>query len=93
MTKKEIKRKMAVLTDEDVKIIKSDPVGLADYVVNSKVRSAKKTMIIISLLAALIAFGAGFYVGMNTTRQSIPNNVVQIKVGNDGEVVESEGKK
>lgn len=92
MTKKETKRKMAVLTDEDVKIIKSDPVGLADYVVNSKIRSAKKTMIIISLLAALLAFGAGFYVGMNTTRQSIPNNVVQIKVGNDGEVADSEGK-
>ena len=92
MAKVNNKRKMAVLTDEDVKIIKSDPVGLADYVVNSKIRSAKKTMTIITILAMAISFAAGVFVGMGITRESIPNNVVQIRVGNDGEIAESEGK-
>ena len=80
------KPKMKVLTDEDVKIIKSDPAGLADYVIETKVRSAKKTMIIVAIIAVAISFAAGVFVGMHITRESIPNNVVQIKVGNDGEV-------
>lgn len=86
------KPKMKVLTDEDVKIIKSDPAGLADYVIETKVRSAKKTMIIVAIIAVAISFAAGVFVGMHITRESIPNNVVQIKVGNDGEVAEAEGK-
>ena len=87
------KVKMKMLTDEDIKIIKSDPVSLADYVVESKVRSARKTMIIISILAAAIAFGAGVFVGMHITRESIPNNVVQIKIGEDAEVATDAVKK
>ena len=86
------KPKMKVLTDEDVKIIKSDPAGLADYVIETKVRSAKKTMIIVAIIAVAISFAAGVFVGMHITRESIPNNVVQIKVGNDGEVADAEGK-
>lgn len=93
MTKNnKIKTKM--LTDEDIKIIKSDPVSLADYVVESKVRSARKTMIIITIIAAALTFGAGVFVGMHITRESIPNNVVQIKIGEDTPVsTETEGKK
>lgn len=93
MTKNnKIKTKM--LTDEDIKIIKSDPVSLADYVVESKVRSARKTMIIITIIAAAVMFGAGVFVGMHITRESIPNNVVQIKIGEDTPVsTETEGKK
>lgn len=93
MTKNnKIKAKM--LTDEDIKIIKSDPVALADYVVESKVRSARKTMIIIAIIAAAVMFGAGVFAGMHITRESIPNNVVQIKIGEDAPVAaETEGKK
>lgn len=93
MTKNnKIKTKM--LTDEDIKIIKSDPVSLADYVVESKVRSARKTMIIITIITAAVMFGAGTFVGMHITRESIPNNVVQIKIGEDTPVsTETEGKK
>lgn len=87
------KVKMKMLNDEDIKIIRSDPVSLADYVVESKVRSARKTMIIISILAAAIAFGAGVFVGMHITRESIPNNVVQIKIGEDAEVATDAVKK
>ena len=87
------KPKMKVLTDEDVKIIKSDPAGLADYVIETKVRSAKKTMIIVAIIAVAISFAAGVFVGMHITRESIPNNVVQIKIGEDNAVAtDSEGK-
>lgn len=89
---KDIKRKMSVLTEQDIKIIEKDPAGLADYIVEQKVRSAKKTMIIITILAMVASFAAGVFVGMGWTRESIPNNVVQIKVGNDGEVADAEGK-
>ena len=93
MTKNnKIKTKM--LTDEDIKNTKSDPVSLADYVVESKVRSARKTMIIITIITAAVMFGAGVFVGMHITRESIPNNVVQIKIGEDTPVsTETEGKK
>lgn len=87
------KPKMKVLTDEDVKIIKSDPAGLADYVIETKVRSAKKTMIIVAIIAVAISFAAGVFVGMHITRESIPNNVVQIKIGEDNAVAtDAEGK-
>lgn len=89
---KDIKRKMTVLTEQDIRIIEKDPAGLADYIVEQKIRSAKKTMIIITILAMVASFAAGVFVGMGWTRESIPNNVVQIKVGNDGEVAEAEGK-
>lgn len=87
------KSKMKVLTDEDVKIIKSDPAGLADYVIETKVRSAKKTMIIVAIIAVAISFAAGVFVGMHITRESIPNNVVQIKIGEDAEVSTDAAKK
>lgn len=87
------KPKMKVLTDEDVRIIKSDPAGLADYVIETKVRSAKKTMIIVAIIAVAISFAAGVFVGMHITRESIPNNVVQIKIGEDNAVAtDAEGK-
>lgn len=85
--------KMKVLSDEDVKIIKSDPAGLADYIVYNKIRSAKKTMIIITILAMGVSFSAGLFCGMGWTRESIPNNVVQIKINSeDGEVATESGK-
>lgn len=84
--------KMKILTNEDIKIIKSDPAALADYVVYNKIRSAKKTMVIITILAMAVSFAAGVFVGMGWTRESIPNNVVQIRVGNDGEVASVEEK-
>lgn len=92
MASKDENPKMKILSKEDIKIIKSDPAVLADYVVYSKIRSARKTMIIITILAMGVSFAAGLFCGMGWTRESIPNNVVQIKI-NDAEVAaESEGK-
>ena len=90
MTKSD-KTKYKVLTDEDMKIIQSDPVGLSDYVVRTKVKETKKTAFIITIVAMFISFGAGVMVGTMWTKTSIPNNVVQIQVGDTVESVE-EGK-
>ena len=82
MTKND-KKQYKVLTDEDMKIIQSDPAGLADYIVHTKVKEARKTFIIITLIAMVVCFGVGVMTGMTITKNSIPNNVVQIQVGDN----------
>lgn len=85
------KKQYKLLTEEDIKIIQSDPTGLADYVVSTKVKSARKSALIICLIGMILAFGAGAVCGMTWTKSSIPNNVVQIQVGDKAETAE-EGK-
>jgi hypothetical protein len=87
MTKND-KKQYKMLSEEDLKIIKADPAGLADYVVATKIKSARKSALIICLIGMIVAFGTGAVCGMTWTKSSIPNNVVQIHVGNDGAVEE-----
>lgn len=77
------KKQYKLLTEEDMKIIQSDPVGLADYVVRTKVKECRKTALILTLIAMALSFGAGAVCGMTWTKTSIPNNVVQIQVGDN----------
>lgn len=91
MAKNDNKPKSKLLTQEDMKIIQSDPVGLADYVVHTKVKEVRKSALIIALIAMAITFAGGVFCGMAITKTSIPNNVVQIQVGEDAKPVE-EGK-
>lgn len=79
MTKND-KTKYKLLTEEDMKIIQSDPVGLADYVVRTKVKESRKTAIIVAIILMVLSFGAGAMVGFNFANRSIPNNVVQVQV-------------
>ena len=81
MTKND--KKHMVLTDEDMKIIQSDPSGLADYIVRSKIRETKKTALIVVIIAMVLAFTGGAMCGMTWTKTSIPNNVVTIQVGDN----------
>lgn len=96
MANKENKQKLDLLTEEDIKIIKSDPEGLANYVIRNKVRSSRKTMIIITLILTAASFALGAFVGSGWTREAIPNNVVQIKIGDEAANVDlttdAEGK-
>ena len=82
MTKND-KKQYKLLTDEDMKIIQSDPVGLADYVVRTKVKNVRKTAFIITLIFMGLTFGLGVMVGSTWIKASIPNNVVQIQVGDN----------
>lgn len=84
------KKQYKLLTEEDMKIIKSDPVGLAEYVVNTKVKATRKTAIIITLISMAISFGLGVMVGTLWTKTSIPNNVVHIEVGEKAETAQVE---
>lgn len=91
MAKNDNKPKSKLLTQEDMKIIQSDPVGLADYVVRTKVKEVRKSALIITLIAMALAFAGGVFCGMTIAKTSIPNNVVQIQVGEDAKPIE-EGK-
>jgi len=73
--------KQKVLTEQDMQIIKSDPVGLADYVVRTKVKDARKTAIIVALVFSCASFIAGGIMGMVISKNSIPNNTVTVQVG------------
>ena len=88
MTKKN-KTQYQFLTDEDLKIIKSDPAGLTDYVVRTKIKDNKKSLTIIALIMAILAFGAGVFAGLTLARTTIPNNIVLIKVGDNSEKVDA----
>lgn len=90
MTKND-KKQYKLLTEEDMKIIQSDPVGLADYVVRTKVKEVRKSALIITLIAMALTFAGGIFCGMTIAKTSIPNNVVQIQVGEEVKAVE-EGK-
>jgi len=83
MTKNNNQFKQKVLTEQDMKIIQSDPTGLADYVVHTKVKEAKKTAFIFILIFTIVAFVAGLVTGMNLAKSSIPNNVVTVQVSGD----------
>lgn len=53
---------------------------LTDFIMKSKIKSVRKTALILGIIACGIAFVGGLFCGMNWTRTSIPNNVVQIEV-------------
>lgn len=85
MAKNDNKTKHKILTEMDMKIIRQDPESLADYVINTKAKEIKKTALIICIIFMVLSFGAGVMVGMTWTKTSIPNNVVHIQVGDNGE--------
>lgn len=68
----------------ELEAIKKSP-ELTEYIINTKIKSVYKSALIIGILACIITFGLGVFVGMSWTKEAIPNNVVQIKVGNEAE--------
>lgn len=97
MAKNDNKPKHKILTEMDMKIICQDPESLADYVISTKAKEIKKTALIVCIILMVLSFGAGVMVGMTWTKTSIPNNVVQIQVGDDAsepavETTAEEGK-
>lgn len=88
MTKND--KKYQFLTEEDLKIIKSDPTAFADYVIRSKVKDSKKNSTIVAMIVMIVAFGVGIMAGLAIARVSIPNNIVQVRVGTSEQVESSE---
>lgn len=90
MTKND-KKQYKILTETDMKIIRQDPENLADYIICKKAKDIKKSALIVTIILVVASFAIGFMVGNTWTKTSIPNNVVQIQVGEDAKPVE-EGK-
>ena len=82
MSKENKAEKMKALTKEDLKIIENDA-SLSDYIVNSKLRESRKTMIIFTIIFVFFAFVGGVVVGLNLAKTATPNNVVQVQVSTD----------
>lgn len=80
MTKTD-KKQYKILTEMDMKIIRQDPEALADYVINTKAREIKKSALIITIIFVVISFAFGFIMGNSWTKTSIPNNIVQVQLG------------
>lgn len=66
---------------------------LTDFIMKSKIKSVRKTALILCIIACGIAFVGGLFCGMNWTRTSIPNNVVQIEVSGAEKPATNESKK
>lgn len=64
---------------------------LTNYVIRTKVSETRKTAIIIALIAVFLAFIGGVVVGLNMTKLSSPQNVIEVQVSNTGETA-PEGK-
>lgn len=77
---KDNNKEYKTLTSEDVKIIKTDP-SLADYIVRNKTKSNRKNTVIIALIVMCLSFSAGVFIGMRCVKTYMPNNVVQVQVG------------
>ena len=82
MSKENKTEKMKALTKEDLKIIENDA-SLSDYIVNSKLRESRKTMIIFTIIFVFFAFVGGVVAGLNLEKTATPNNVVQVQVSTD----------
>lgn len=73
----------------EIEAIKTSP-ELTDFIMRTKIKDVRKSAVIVAILCAVIAFGAGFVLGVNQTKDAIPNNVVTIQL--DKTVSEEEGK-
>lgn len=82
MSKENKTEKMKALTKEDLKIIENDA-SLSDYIVSSKLRESRKTMIIFTIIFVFFAFVGGVVAGLNLAKTATPNNVVQVQVSTD----------
>lgn len=76
MTKENVKTNKAMT---EIEAIKQSP-ELTDFIMRSKIKDVRKSAIIAAILCAVVAFAGGFYLGANTTKDAIPNNVVTIQV-------------
>ena len=63
----------------EIEAIKKSP-ELTDFIMRGKIKDVRKSAIIAAILCAVLAFAGGFYLGTNTTKDAIPNNVVTIQV-------------
>ena len=53
---------------------------LTEYIIRTKIKDVHKTAIILGIIAAVMAFAGGVFVGLNINKISTPQNVVEVRV-------------
>ena len=53
---------------------------LTEYIIRTKIKDVHKTAIILGIIAAIMAFAGGMFVGLNINKSSTPQNVVEVRV-------------
>lgn len=86
MTKEYVKTNKAMT---EIEAIKTSP-ELTDFIMRSKIKDVRKSAVIVAILCAVVAFAGGFVLGVNQTKDAIPNNVVTIQL--DKTTSEEQGK-
>lgn len=77
--------------DELVAIEKSPE--LTEYIIRTKIKDVRKTALIVGLISVGISFAGGLLLGLNITKLSVPQNVVEVRVdSNVAQPTDAEGK-
>lgn len=63
----------------DIQAIEKCP-ELTTYIMKNRVKSVRKTAVIVAIIVSVACFVAGLLIGSSWTSNSIPNNVVQVQV-------------
>lgn len=53
---------------------------LTEYIIRTKIKDVHKTAFILGIIAAVMAFAGGVFVGLNINKISTPQNVVEVRV-------------
>ena len=80
---KEYSKKM-----EELDAIKECP----QYIFRNKIKDVKKTGVIVVMMAAIAAFFAGLFIGINITSTAVPNNTIEVKVEQPQPVAQEESE-
>lgn len=67
---------------------------LTEYIIRTKIKDVHKTAIILGIIAAVMAFAGGVFVGLNINKISTPQNVVEVRVDSaqNAPTTDDEGK-
>ena len=67
---------------------------LTEYIIRTKIKDVHKTSFIIGIIAAVMAFAGGMFVGLNINKISTPQNVVEVRVDSNqnNPTTDAEGK-
>ena len=67
---------------------------LTEYIISTKIKDVHKTSLIIGIIAAVMAFAGGMFVGLNINKISTPQNMVEVRVDSNqnNPTTDAEGK-
>lgn len=64
---------------DELRAIEKSP-ELTEYIIRTKIKDVHKTALILGIIAAVMAFAGGVFIGLNINKISTPQNVVEVRV-------------